>query len=85
MNNLIQKWIIWNVDKEEFVTSSPFHYTKEPSLARVYHNYSDAIMACNNYYDNEFNGHHHPVELRFHFNPETLKKNLTTIIDDSLE
>ena len=73
MMNLIQKWIVWNVDKEQFFTGSPFNYTSSPNLARVYSNYSDAIMASN-----RLDGEHHPVELRFHFNIDTLKKKLTT-------
>lgn len=69
MNNLIQRWIIWNPNKQQFVTGSPFNYTPSPDLARMYHNYSDAIMACNNHYGDG----HYPIELRFHFNPKTLK------------
>lgn len=77
MNNLIQKWIIYHPRTQSFITGSPFNYTKNPELARIYHNYSDAIMACNNHYnkeDKEFGEGHHPVELRFHFNPKTLNK-----------
>jgi hypothetical protein len=73
MINLIQKWIVWSVDKEQFFTGSPFNYTTSPSLARIYANYSDAIMSSNT-----LNGEHHPVELRFHLNVDTLKKKLTT-------
>jgi hypothetical protein len=74
MNNLIQKWIIYHPRTQSFVTRSPFNYTQSPDLATIYHNYSDAIMACNNHYDKEFDGGHHPVELRFHFNPKTLNQ-----------
>ena len=73
MNNLVQKWIVWSVDKEQFFIGTPFNYTPSPSLARLYSNYSDAIMACNT-----LNGEHHPVELRFYFNIKTLKKKLVT-------
>ena len=72
MYNLIQKWIIWNHSKQQFITGSPFNYTPEPSLARIYHNYSDAILACHDY-DKKFGNQHHPVELRLHFNLKTLK------------
>ena len=75
MNNLIQKWIIYHPKTQSFITGSPFNYTKNPELARIYHNYSDAIMACNNHYnkkDKEFGEGHYPIELRFHFNTKTL-------------
>lgn len=72
MNNLVQKWIIWNSNKQQFITSGPFHYIPSPDLARIYQNYSDAIMACN-HYNKEFGPGHHPVELRMHFNIKTLE------------
>ena len=72
MNNLIQKWIIFHPPTQSFVTGSPFNYTKNPELARIYNNYSDAIMACNNHYNKEFDEGHYPIELRFHFNTKTL-------------
>jgi hypothetical protein len=74
MNNLIQKWIIFHSPTQSFITGSPFNYTKDPNLARIYNNYSDAIMACNNHYNIEFGEGHYPIELRFHFNLKTLKK-----------
>ena len=75
MNNLIQKWIIYNPNNEKFVTGSPYNYTTDPNLARIYHNYSDAIMACHDHYDKQdFGTGHYPIELRFHFNIETLKR-----------
>ena len=74
MNNLIQKWIIFHPRTQSFVTGRPVNYTKDPNLAKIYYNYSDAIMACNNHYDREFDESHHPVELRFHFNLKTLKQ-----------
>ena len=70
--NLIQKWIIWNSTHQKFITKGPFHYVGDPSLARIYHNYSDVILACHDY-DKKFDSKHHPVELRFHFNLKTLK------------
>lgn len=72
MNNLIQKWIIYHPNKRAFVSGSPFDYTVEPNLARLYHNYSDAILACHNHYDKEFGAGHYPIELRMHFNTDTL-------------
>jgi hypothetical protein len=72
LNNLIQKWIIFYPRTQSFITGSPFNYTQEPELARIYHNYSDAIMACNNHYNKEFGEGHYPIELRFHFNNKTL-------------
>jgi hypothetical protein len=74
LNNLIQKWIIFHPTTQSFITGSPFNYTKDPNLARIYNNYSDAIMACNNHYNKEFGEGHYPIELRFHFNIDTLKK-----------
>lgn len=74
MNNLIQKWIIFNPSTQSFITGSPFNYTTDPNLARIYNNYSDAIMACNNHYNIEFEPGHYPIELRFHFNIKTLVK-----------
>lgn len=73
MNNLIQKWIIYHPTKKAFVTKVHFNYTTDPNLARIYHNYSDAILACHNHYDKEFGCGHYPVELRMHFNVDTLK------------
>lgn len=73
MNNLIQKWIIYHPEGRKFVTGGSFNYTGDPNLARIYHNYSDAILACHNHYDKEFGSGHHPVELRMHFNIDTLK------------
>ena len=72
MNNLIQKWILYHPHKG-FVTKAHFNYTSDPNLARIYHNYSDAILACHNHYDKEFGAGHYPIELRMHFNTETLK------------
>lgn len=72
MNNLIQKWILYNPQKG-FVTKTHFNYTSDPNLARIYHNYSDAILACHSHYDKTFGAGHYPVELRMHFNTETLK------------
>jgi hypothetical protein len=73
MNNLIQKWIIYHPTKKAFVTKVHFNYTTDPNLARIYHNYSDAILACHNHYDKEFGSGHYPVELRMHLNVDTLK------------
>lgn len=78
MNNLIQKWIIYYPDKNSFVAGSPFNYTRDPNLARIYNNYSDAILACHNHYDKEFGAGHYPVELRMHFNTKTLFKEANT-------
>ena len=72
MNNLIQKWLIWNKQKQKFITSGPFQYTNDPNLARLYHNYSDALMACQNVYDKNCDIQHYPIELRMHFNIDTL-------------
>lgn len=73
MNNLIQKWIIWNSKSKRFLVkgSPPFNYSSSPDLAKIYSNYSDAIMACNHY--NTTDNYHHPVELKFHFNLDTLQ------------
>jgi alpha-galactosidase len=78
MNNLVQKWIIYHPRTQSFVTNRPFNYTSDPNLARIYHNYSDAIMACNNHYDREFDKGHYPIELRMHFNTKTLLKETNT-------
>lgn len=75
MNNLIQKWIIYHPKTQSFI-GSPFNYTRNPELARIYHNYSDAIMACNNHYNKEFAEGHYPIELRFHFNTKTLMSDI---------
>lgn len=72
MNNLIQKWIIYCPKKQMFITGKPFNYTNDPNLARIYHNYSDAILACNNHYNKEFDTYHYAIELRMHFNLDTL-------------
>lgn len=77
MNNLIQKWIIYYPAKQGFVTSGPFKYISDPNLARIYHNYSDAILACH-HYDEKFGIGHYPVELRMHFNTKTLLKEANT-------
>lgn len=74
MNNLIQKWIIYHPIKKAFVTKVHFNYTTDPNLARIYNNYSDAILACHNHYDKEFGAGHYPIELRMHFNTDTLLK-----------
>lgn len=76
MNNLIQKWIIYNPEKASFVTRKPFNYTTDPNMARIYNNYSDAILACHNHYNKEFGEGHYPIELRFHFNTKTLMNNI---------
>jgi hypothetical protein len=72
MNNLIQKWLIWNKQKQKFITGGPFQYTADPNLARLYHNYSDALMACQNVYDKNCDIQHYPIELKMHFNIDTL-------------
>lgn len=73
MNNLLQKWMIWIPEKQKFVSRNSFDYTSSPDLARIYHNYSDAIMACNNHYNAKYGYHCYPIELRMHFNADTLK------------
>ena len=65
MHNLVQKWIIYHPEKQSFVN---------PNLARVYNNYTDAILACHNHYDKEFGSGHYPIELRMYFNEHTLKR-----------
>jgi hypothetical protein len=72
MNNLVQKWLIWNKQKKKFISGGAFQYTTDPNLARLYHNYSDALMACQNVYDEKFEIQHYPIELRMHFNTDTL-------------
>jgi hypothetical protein len=74
MHNLVQKWIIYHPEKQSFVTGKPYDYTINPNLARVYNNYTDAILACHNHYDKEFGSGHYPIELRMYFNEHTLKK-----------
>ena len=66
MRELIQKWIIYSPDKESFFKGH--NQWSIADLARIYDNYSDAIMACNQI------GDCHPVELKFQFNPKTLSK-----------
>jgi hypothetical protein len=81
MYNLIQKWVIWSVDKQSFFSGGKtFNYVNDPSLARIYHNYSDAIMACN-----QLEIQHHPVELRFHFNIDTLKKSCRDAMKENMD
>ena len=74
IHNLVQKWIIYHPEKQSFVTGKPYDYTINPNLARVYNNYTDAILACHNHYDKEFGSGHYPIELRMYFNEHTLKK-----------
>jgi hypothetical protein len=71
MSNLVSRWIIWSPQKQAFFKrrNGCMEWATYPNCASFYTNYSDAIMCCNQLLDTEC----HPVELRFHFNPMTLK------------